>query len=93
MAARTKPSSVTETIEAAAERVTELNDKAVANGKKAGAAILDTYEKSVVTFTESYEKAAGSTKVDWIATAAAAQADLARELTKAYAGAARGFVS
>ena len=70
MATQTKPSSVTESIDAAAERVAELNEKAVANGKKAGAAILDTYEKAVVSFTESYEKAAGTTKVDWIATAA-----------------------
>ena len=70
MATQTKPSPVTESIDAAAERVAELNEKAVANGKKAGAAILDTYEKAVVSFTESYEKAAGATKVDWIATAA-----------------------
>ena len=55
MATQTKTTPVTESIDAAAERVTELNEKAVANGKKASAAILDTYEKTVVSFTESYE--------------------------------------
>jgi hypothetical protein len=47
----------------------------------------------VVSFTESYEKAAGTTKVDWIASTAAAQADFTREVAKAYTGAARELVS
>ena len=93
MATQTKTTPVTESIDAATERVAELNEKAVANGKKASAAILDTYEKTVVSFTESYEKAAGTTKVDWIASTAAAQADFTREVAKAYTGAARELVS
>ena len=44
MATQTTTSPVTESIDAATERVVELNEKAVANGKKASAAILDTYE-------------------------------------------------
>ena len=93
MATQTKSSPVTESIDAATERVVELNEKALANGKKAGAAILDTYEKTVLSFTESYEKAAGTTKVDWIVSAAAAQADFTREVAKAYTSAARDLVS
>ena len=53
MATQTKTDPITESVETAAERVAELNEKAVANGKKASAAILDTYEKAVVSFTES----------------------------------------
>ena len=93
MATQTKSSPVTESIDAAAERVAELNEKAVVNGKKASAAILDTYEKTVVSFTDSYEKAAGTTKVDWIVSTAAAQADFMREVAKAYTSAARELVS
>ena len=93
MPTQTKTTPVTESIDAAAVRVAELNEKAVANGKKASAAILDTYENAVVSFTESYEKAAGTTKVDWIASTAAAQADFTREIAKAYTGAARELVS
>ena len=93
MATQTKSSPVTESIDAATERVAELNEKAVANGKKASAAILDTYEKTVVSFTDSYEKAAGTTKVDWIVSTAAAQADFTREVAKAYTSAARELVS
>jgi hypothetical protein len=93
MATQSKSTPVTESIDAVTERVVELNEKAVANGKKTGAAILDTYEKAVVSFTESYEKAAGTTKVDWIVSTAAAQADFTRELAKAYTSAARELVS
>jgi hypothetical protein len=93
MASQSKSTPVTESIDAVTERVAELNEKAVANGKKTGAAILDTYEKAVVSFTESYEKAAGTTKVDWIVSTAAAQADFTRELAKAYTSAARELVS
>ena len=92
MATQTKSSPVTETIDAATERVVELNEKAVANGKKTSAAILDTYEKAVISLTDSYEKAAGTTKVDWIVSAASAQADFTREVAKAYTSAAREFV-
>jgi hypothetical protein len=47
----------------------------------------------VVSLTESYEKAAGTTKVDWIVSTAAAQADFTREVAKAYTSAARELVS
>jgi hypothetical protein len=93
MSTQTKSSPVNESFDAATEHLAELNEKAVANGKKAGTALLDTYEKTVVSLTGSYEKAAGSSKVDWIVTAATAQAEFARELAKAYTSAARGLVS
>jgi hypothetical protein len=77
MATQTKTDPITESVETAAERVAELNEKAVANGSLA----------------DSYEKAAGATKVEWLATVATAQADFTRDVTEAYAGAAREFVS
>lgn len=93
MATQTKSNPVTESVEAATERVAELNEKAVTNGKKAGAAYLSSYEKTVLSLADSYEKAAGATKVEWLASVAAAQADFTREITKAYASAARDFVA
>jgi hypothetical protein len=93
MATQTKDNPVIESVETAAERVAELNEKAVASGKKAGAAYLTSYEKSVLSFADSYEKAAGATKVDWLASVATAQAEFAREVTKVYAGTTRELVS
>ena len=73
--------------------VTDFNERAVANGRKAGAAYLDSYEKAVLSFADSYEKAAESTKVDWLSTIASAQGGFTRDVTKAYASAARELVS
>jgi hypothetical protein len=84
---------VAEISEQTAKRVAELNEQAVTNGKKAGAAYLTTYEKAVLSLADSYEKAGGATKVEWVASFATAQADLTRELTKAYTSAAREFVA
>ena len=79
--------------EAAVERVTEVQEKAVADGRKAGEAYVSLYEKVVLWLADSYEKAARATKVGWVADIASAQADLTRGLTKAYASAAREYVS
>ena len=77
------------TTSAKSNPVTEFTEKATANGKKASAVYLDSYEKAVLKLADSYEKAAGATKVDWIETLASAQAGFTREVTKAYTAAAR----
>ena len=64
-----------------------------ASGKKAGAVYLDACEKTVLSITDSYEKAARGTNNDWVAGMASAQADFTRQLTKAYVNAARELVS
>ena len=56
-------------------------------------AYLDSYEKAVVQIADGYEKAATATKLEWLSTVAATQADFAREVTKAYTGAARELVA
>jgi hypothetical protein len=84
-----KPDPVAEAVESpegAIERVTELR-------VKAGMAYVSSYEKVVLSLADSYEKAAGATKVGWVADIASAQADLTRSLTKAYASAGREYVS
>jgi hypothetical protein len=73
--------------------VNDFSEKAVENGKKAGSAYLDSYEKVVLTLADSYEKAGSATKIDWIETVASAQAGLARDITKAYTTAARELIS
>jgi hypothetical protein len=89
---QTKSDPISESIETATEQVTALGEKAVANGKKAGSVLLDSYEKTVVALADSYVKAARSTNVEWISTVAAAQADFAREAAKSYTSAARTLV-
>jgi hypothetical protein len=92
MPTQTKSDPISESIETATEQVTALSEKVVADGKKAGSVLLDSYEKTVVALADSYVKAAQSTKVDWISNVATAQADFAREAAKSYTSAARTFV-
>jgi hypothetical protein len=79
--------------ETKANPVTDFSERAVANGKKAGAVYVDSYEKAALSLVDSYEKAAEASKVDWVTTLAAAQAGFTREVTKAYTSAARELVS
>jgi hypothetical protein len=90
---QSKSTPVSETIEGAVERVAEFNERAVQNGRKAGAAYVTSYEKAVLQFADGYERLAGATNLEWVSTIASAQADLTRELTKAYTSAARELVS
>jgi hypothetical protein len=55
--------------------VAELNDKAVENGREAGVAYLDSYERALVRLADGYEKAVNATKIEWSATVAATQFD------------------
>jgi hypothetical protein len=94
MATQTKSTNpIAESVESATERVTELNEKAAENGRKATTAYLTSYEKAVVSLADTYERAAGATKLDWFSGVATAQADFTREVTKAYTTAARELVS
>jgi hypothetical protein len=92
-AAETKSNPIADSVATTTGRITEFNERAAANGRKAGAAYLDSYEKSVLSLVDSYQKTAEATKVDWLSTLASAQADFTREVTKAYTGAARELVS
>jgi hypothetical protein len=93
MPTQDKSTPVADTIEAATERLGELNEKAVSNSRKASAAYLTSYENAVVSLADTYEKTAGASRVEWISSVASVQADFARELTKAYTAAARELVS
>ena len=100
MATQSKTNSITDSVEAATERAsefgqkaTEFGQKATESSKKASEAYLSSYEKAVVTLADTYEKATGATKIEWIASIGNVQADAAREITRAYTGAARDFIS
>ena len=81
-----------EDLEQVTERVREYNDKAVDASKKLSGTIVDTYEKYTLTLADAGQKAAEATNIEWISAAASAQAGVTRELTKAYASAAREFL-
>jgi hypothetical protein len=78
-----------ESVDAAAERVRELNERIIESSKKAGNVYLDMYEKTLHSIADYQEKVGKQSDVDWIKTVTDAQANFTRELTDAYTSSAR----
>jgi hypothetical protein len=78
--------------DANADRMRELNDKVLTAAKQAGAVSLDTYERTVNTMLDFSQKAADSTKVDWVSALAKSQASIISEFTNTYTKAARDLL-
>ena len=93
MATQTKSDPITESVEAAAERVADLHEKSVASSKKASEAYLSSYEKAVVALADTYEKATGASKIEWVASIGSLQADATRQFARAYTTTVRDLVS
>jgi len=80
---QSKSNPIADSVEAATERFADLNEKAIASSKKASDAYL----------ADSYEKATGATKIEWVASLGSLQADATREITRAYTSTVRELVS
>ena len=78
--------------EAAAERIRELNEKVLTAAKQTGTMSVDTYEQTVNNLLDFSQKAADSTKVDWVSALTKAQASIIAEATNAYTKAARDLL-
>jgi hypothetical protein len=78
--------------EAAAARVRDLNEQALEFGKKAGLQLLEAYEANMKTVADYQDKVADVTPVEWVATAARAQANLTREITRVYGATTRDLL-
>ena len=77
----------------AAEQVTELNERLVEAGKRAGNLYLDSYDKLVEGVTAFQRKLAEQSHNEAVQSVVATQVDLTRELASAYSSAAREFIA
>lgn len=96
MAENTTPSFPTidlTTLEEAAARVKELNEKMIASLKSAGLVSLDAYEKALQGMIDFQEKAAQATGLEWVVTAAHTQTSLVKEVNAAVSKTARDMLS
>lgn len=76
-------------VEAAAERIRELNERAIDAGKRSGRMTLDVYESTLKAMADSLERGPGSSDIDLVSRLANSQANFIRDLTKAWTSAAR----
>ena len=81
-----------EGVEAATERIRELNERILESSKKAGKVYLDIYEKTLNSIADYQEKVGEQSQVEWITTIANAQARFTRDLAGAYSAATRSLL-
>jgi hypothetical protein len=80
------------TVDDAAERIRDLNERILQSSRKAGNTYVDIYEKTLNSIADYQEKIGEQSQVDWVTTMANAQADFTRQLTNAYTSAARSVL-
>jgi hypothetical protein len=76
-------------IERVVAQIRELNEQLLAKGRELGLGFLDAYEQTLRALFELEATATESTRVDWIADVARAQADFVRKVTDSYLAATR----
>jgi hypothetical protein len=76
-------------VEAAEQRIRELNERIIDAGKRAGRGTLDIYESTLKAVSDSLERGPGSSDIEWVSSIATAQANFLRDLTKVWTSAAR----
>lgn len=79
-------------LEAAAERLRELNERIIEAGRQTGETTLSSYEKALKAIASAVERGPGSSEIDWISQVATAQAKFIRDVTEAWTSAARGML-
>jgi hypothetical protein len=77
----------------ATEQITQLNERFVEAGKRAGNLYLDSYEKFVEGFTSFQQKLAEQSQNDTVKSVVATQVDATRELASAYTSAVRELIA
>jgi|GraSoiStandDraft_45_1057281.scaffolds.fasta_scaffold989998_1 hypothetical protein len=80
-------------VEQALERIRELNERILEQGRALGTRFLDSYEESLRTFADVQLRLADATGQDWLSDIAKAQTDLIRNLGDAYLKGARELLA
>ena len=76
-------------VEAATERVRELNEKLIGAAKNSGHVALEAYEKALQSLIDFEEKVASATQLDWVSALAATHAKFIHDVSSSYTQAAR----
>lgn len=93
MATQTKTNrSAEHTVDDAAERIRELNERILSSAKRTGGAAVESYERALHTIADFQEKVGSASPVEWVGAIAQAQAQFTRDLAEAYADSARSLL-
>ena len=73
------------------DRIAQANEQLLETGRKAGLAIVDSYEKGWKGVADLQEKVGDESRIEWVSALTHAQARFTRELTDAYTSTARSL--
>jgi hypothetical protein len=76
-----------------ADRIREVNEQVLENGRKAGVEFLEGYEQLLRTVADYQDKMADASQVDWVTNIVRAQASFTRDIATAYTKAVRDTLS
>ena len=79
-------------VEAVAARLRKLNERIIEAGRDAGETTLTSYEKALKAIATSLERGPGKSDVEWVSHLATTQAKFIRDVTTAWASAARNVL-
>jgi hypothetical protein len=85
----TSPNGNRSDLDAAADRIRQLNERILDSARNTGLSTLDVYEKTLKSIADMQQAVGQASSVQWFTAVAAAQANFTREMTEAYASAAR----
>ncbi|MDQ6851828.1 MAG: hypothetical protein M3070_18180 [Actinomycetota bacterium] len=79
-------------VEAATERIRDLNERLIISSKSAGLVALDAYEKALQSLVDFEEKVASASQLEWVSALASTHAKFIADVSSSYTKAARDLL-
>lgn len=92
MADTTPADGIAAGMDAAAERIRQINEEMIESASGSSRRVLDTYEQTLRTMLDFHLSVAESTQIQWVNSMARAQAQFMLEVSNFYTKAARDML-
>lgn len=80
-------------VEEAAQRIRDLNERLIDSSKSAGAVALDAYEKAMQSLVDFESKVASASQVEWVSALVTTHAKFVTDLSTSYTKVARELLN
>ncbi len=80
-------------VEEAAQRIRDLNERLIDSSKSAGVVALDAYEKALQSLTDFEAKVASASQLEWVSAVATTHAKFVTDMSANYTKAARELLN
>ncbi|WP_328327641.1 hypothetical protein OHA70_01455 [Kribbella sp. NBC_00382] len=80
-------------MEEAAQRIRDLNERLIESTKSAGIVALDAYEKGLQSLVDFETKVASASQLEWVSAVATTHAKFVTDMSASYSKAARDLLN